>query len=65
MVNGRRHIHVMLTALLAGFMGLVLYLIAAMDQPFRGQLSVSPMAFEEVYQTMMVPDIAAAAPPAD
>jgi len=55
MVNGRRHIHVMLTALLSGFMGLVIYLIAAMDYPFRGQISVGPEAFEEIYQAMMVP----------
>jgi hypothetical protein len=53
MVNGRKHIHIMLTALLSGFMGLVLYLIAAMDHPFRGQISVGPDAFEEVYDTVM------------
>jgi hypothetical protein len=59
MVNGRKHIHVMLTGLLSGFMGLVIFLIAAMDHPFRGDVSVGPEAIEEVYQTMMLP-----APPA-
>jgi hypothetical protein len=56
MVNGRRHIHIMLTGLLSGFMGLVIFLIAAMDHPFRGDVSVGPDAFEEVYQSMMVPN---------
>lgn len=63
MVNGRRHIHVMLTALLSGFMGLVIYLIAAMDHPFRGEVSVGPAAFEEVYDGLMQPDRLPPAPP--
>lgn len=55
MVNGRRHIHIMLTGLLSGFMGLVIFLIAAMDHPFRGDVSVGPEAIEDVYKTMMTP----------
>lgn len=56
MVNGRRHIHVTLTALLSGFMGLIIYLIASLDHPFRGQVSVGPDAFVEVYQSMILAD---------
>lgn len=64
MVNGRKHIHVMLTGLLSGFMGLVIFLIAAMDHPFRGDVSVGPEAIEEVYQSMMLPAVPAGTSPA-
>jgi hypothetical protein len=64
MVNGRKHIHVMLTGLLSGFMGLVIFLIAAMDHPFRGEVSVGPEAIEEVYRAMMLPTSPAPSPAA-
>ncbi len=44
----------LLTALLAGLLGLLVFLLAVMDLPFRGEYSVGPDAFELVYQQLMV-----------
>ncbi|TFU05603.1 DUF4239 domain-containing protein [Polymorphobacter arshaanensis] len=60
MLRMSRHVHVVLVGLLAAFIGVVIFLIAAMDYPFRGDISVSSDAFEEVYQSMMAPDAKAA-----
>lgn len=38
-------VHVILNALMATVMGLLIFLIAAMDAPFRGSLQVTPAAF--------------------
>lgn len=35
--------------------GVTVFLIAAMDHPFRGTLSISPQAFEIVLRTLMTP----------
>jgi hypothetical protein len=48
-------LHVALTALLAGLIGLLIYLIAAMDNPFRGAFSVSPEPFRLVHEHLMAP----------
>lgn len=56
MLNMARHTHMILTALVSGFLGLVIFLVAAMDHPFRGDVSVGPEAFETVYQSLMLPD---------
>ena len=53
MVNMSWHTHVVLTGLLAGFMGLVIFLIAAMDFPFRGEVSIDAAPFETVYAQLM------------
>jgi hypothetical protein len=50
------HTHVILSALVGGFLGLVIFLVAAMDYPFRGAVSVGPDSFEFVYETVMKPD---------
>ncbi len=42
-----------LGGLLAFFLGTVIFLIAAMDNPLRGEVSVSPEAFETLYKIMM------------
>ena len=34
----------------------MIFLIAAMDNPFRGEVSVGPDPFEAVYQSLMKPD---------
>ena len=44
--------HLLLTVVLAGFVGLLIFLIAAMDRPYRGEVSVGPEAFEAVRQQM-------------
>lgn len=46
-------LHGVLNALMAALLGLLVYLIAAMDNPFRGEYSVSPEAFEMVRDRLM------------
>jgi hypothetical protein len=38
--------HVVLTAVLSGFLSLLIFLIVMMDYPFRGEFGVGPGAFE-------------------
>lgn len=49
-------LHVMLNMLMAALLGLLVYLIAVMDNPFRGEFSVGPDAFEFVRDQLMTPD---------
>ena len=49
------HVHLILGAALSMFLGLVIFLIAAMDNPFRGEVSVTPDPFRQVYVTLMQP----------
>jgi len=42
-------LHDLLTGTLAGLLGLLVFLLAIMDFPFRGEFNVGPDAFEEVY----------------
>jgi hypothetical protein len=53
-VTENLRLHIWLTGLLAGLIGLLVFLIAAMDNPFRGEFSVSPDAFQIVYDRLMV-----------
>ncbi len=55
MLNAKIHVHLILGSAISLFLGLVIFVIAAMDHPFRGQISIGPEAFEEVYQTLMKP----------
>jgi hypothetical protein len=48
-------LHAALTALLAVFIALLVYLTAAMDNPFRGEFSVSPDAFSAILTNVMTP----------
>jgi hypothetical protein len=52
----RLRVHVALTAVLAGLMGLLIFLIAAMDNPFRGEVSIGPDAFVIVRDGLMAAD---------
>lgn len=45
-------IHVLMTALFAALLGSLVFLIAAMDNPFRGEFSVSSEAFEIILENM-------------
>jgi hypothetical protein len=47
------HLHFILGGSLSLFLGIVIFLIAAMDNPFRGEVSVGPDAFQLVYDTLM------------
>jgi hypothetical protein len=53
-------VHLILGGLLSFFIGSVICLLAAMDNPFRGEVSVTPEPFESVYQSLMAPTTAMA-----
>jgi hypothetical protein len=48
--------HFWMAGLTSGFLGLVIFLVASMDVPFRGSVSVSSSPFEDIYQSIMLPD---------
>jgi hypothetical protein len=48
-------VHAILVAIMAIFIGLLIFLTAAMDNPFRGHFSVSPDAFQSVLDNIMKP----------
>lgn len=48
-----RRLHDLLTILLACMLGLLVFLLAVMDFPFRGDYSVGPDAFELIYTQLM------------
>lgn len=45
--------HFLLGGTLAFFLGAMILLIAAMDNPYRGEVSVSPKPFEDLYWKKM------------
>ncbi len=47
--------HVWMTVLLALLLGLMVFMVAALDNPYRGEVSVSPAPFERVYNQMSKP----------
>lgn len=51
-VTDKFRVHVLMTALFAALLGSLIYLIAAMDNPFRGDFSVSPDALQIVLDNM-------------
>lgn len=51
----RLGLHLALTGILAFFIGLVIFLIAAMDNPYRGEFSVSAEPFEMLLEGVMQP----------
>ena len=50
-----RALHVVLISLFATFVALLIFLTAAMDNPFRGEFSVSPDSIQSVVDTVMKP----------
>lgn len=48
-----KRLHDLLTAMLACMLGLLVFLLAVMDFPFRGDYSVGPDAFELLYSQLM------------
>jgi hypothetical protein len=54
-------LHAAMTSILSGLIGLLAFVIAAMDWPYRGEFSVSPDALQNVLETTMNDS---AAPPA-
>jgi hypothetical protein len=56
MLDMEIHVHLILGSAVCLFLGLVIFLIAAMDHPFRGEVSVGPEPFEAIYDTLMKPN---------
>lgn len=51
------HVHLILGAILASILGAVIFLIAELDHPFRGEVSIGPESIARVYESvMMKPD---------
>ena len=57
--------HYAMTGVLAASMALVMVLIVALDWPFRGEVSISPAAYEAVRATMKPPGAGAVVPEPD
>jgi hypothetical protein len=47
------HVHLILGAALTSFLAAVVFLTAALDHPFRGEVSIGPEALEIVYDQLM------------
>jgi hypothetical protein len=45
--------HVWMTTLLSVLLGLIIFLIAVLDNPYRGRLSVTPEPLQRVYEQIM------------
>jgi Protein of unknown function (DUF4239) len=50
------HVHLILGGVLASILGAVIFLIAALDNPFRGDVSIGPDSFQLVYEALMKPN---------
>ena len=50
------HVHFILGGALALFLGIVVFLIAVLDNPYRGDVSVRPEPFQEISDTVMTPE---------
>jgi hypothetical protein len=50
------HVHLILGAVLASILGAVIFLIAELDNPFRGQVSIGPESIARVYEGVMQQD---------
>jgi hypothetical protein len=51
-------LHGIMVVLLASFMGLIIFMILALDRPFRGELGVRPDAYQIIYDQLIVPSMA-------
>ncbi len=47
-------LHGILVTLLAAFMGLIIFMILALDRPFRGDLGIGPEPYQLIYDQLMV-----------
>ncbi len=47
--------HLILGGFFSLFLGITIFLVAAMDNPFRGEVSVSPDALQSAYDSLMKP----------
>lgn len=47
--------HIWMTVIFAGLIGLMVFMVAALDNPYRGKISVSPEPLQRVYSLMTKP----------
>ena len=47
--------HFWMTVLFSALIGLLIYLVASLDNPYRGKISVSPEPLQRVYEQIMAP----------
>ena len=52
--------HVWMTVLLSTLLGLMVFLVGTLDNPFRGKVSIGPGSLERVYQQVMDQHVSAA-----
>jgi hypothetical protein len=50
------HVHLILGAVFASLLCAVIFLIAELDQPFRGEVSIRPESIAHVYEGVMQPE---------
>jgi hypothetical protein len=55
-----KRMHIWMTMLTSSLLGLMIFLLAAMDRPYMGELSVTSQPFQLVYNELMKPDEVAA-----
>ncbi|QQL50222.1 bestrophin-like domain [Mucilaginibacter ginkgonis] len=48
-----KKMHIVMTCFFAGLLGLMIFLIGTLDNPFRGKVSVSPRPLELIYKQMV------------
>jgi Protein of unknown function (DUF4239) len=51
--TGSFSVHFWMTVLFSSLLGLLIFLVAVLDNPYRGKVSVSPEPLERVYQQIM------------
>ena len=56
------HVHLILGGILASILGATIFLIAELDYPFRGEVSVGPESIALVYDSLMKPEATPTAP---
>lgn len=54
---GDVRLHYTLVGLLAAFIGLVMFMILALDRPFRGDLGLGPDSYQLVYEQLMTTNL--------
>ncbi len=49
------YMYLCMTILFSSLLGLLIYLVAVLDNPYRGKVSVTPEPIERVYEQVMMP----------
>ena len=52
--------HFWMTTLLSSLLGLMIFLVGTLDNPFRGKVSIGPSSLQRVYEQLMTEHVSAA-----